>query len=379
VVRSVGVPTAVLVVVGILLAVAVRPGGAGDGPVADGSLGPGHLLYASDDDPDHLGIYRLDLTTGHVTAGQPLPGVTELVPIDDGLESIGITRRNTEGILEAFAVSSVTPNARVAPIADGDMIAWGPGGGSVLSVRTGADLRCRHDVRAEVADLSSWPPETAVVFRAERLCGDILSAAVDGDRAYLSIARGEVVRTSWTGPAQVLHREVPNRTFGSISPTGDMIVTPVRFLSSGIVPGRDPDPGPIAQLAGPSELTPRGRGGPAPISALGEPIQVQRTLAWARDGTSALVVGAPLDGVPAIYEVEGGVGEGDREAEEIWNVDGPIGGASYAEDGSVYLVMDRQMIHITDGVLDRVAIPEAAPVPTGPVLWLPLAPRSRAR
>ncbi len=378
-VRQVVVPTVVLLVVGILVALAARPAGGPARPPADGSLGPGHLLYASDDDPEHLGIYRLDLSTGHVTAGQPLPGVTELVPIADDLGSIGITRRNTEGTLEAFALSSVTPNARVAPIASGDMIAWGPEGESVLAVRTGPDVRCRPHVRADVVDLSTWPPQTIPVFRAGRLCGDVLAVALDRDRAYLSIARGEVVRTSWTSPAQVLHRAVPVRTLNSLSPTGDMIVTPVRFLSSGFIPGRDPDPGPIPQLAGASELTWRGRGGPAPITSGGEPIQVQRTLAWTPDGSRALVVGTPLVGEPAIYEMPGGVGEGDREADEIWGIEGPIGGASYDEDGSAYLVMDRQMIRITDGELSRIPLPEGAPLPTGPVLWVPTAPRSRAR
>ncbi|MEX2102121.1 MAG: hypothetical protein WEA54_06240, partial [Actinomycetota bacterium] len=370
--RHVLVPATVLLVAGAFLASTLRPAGRTDGAAVPSGGGPGVLLYSSDDDPDRTGIYRLDLESGSVTAGQPLPGVYELVRIADGLGSIGVTRLVPDGTRQAFTLSAISANARVFPIAIGDMISWGPRGLSVVSVDAGSDRRCRSDVSVEVVELAGAPARSTV-FRTDRLCGDILAAGRDLDRTYLSIARGEVVRTSWTSPARVLHREVPHRVIGSVSPTGDMIVTPVRFLSSGYVPGRNPDPGPIAQLAGGSELAWRGRGDPAPIvdDRDGTPLQVQRTLAWTPDGSHALTVAGPLEGEASIYEVPGGVGEGAREAHLMWRVEGPIGGATYADDGSIYLVMERQMIRIEDGELSRVEIPEDAPLPTGAVLWLP--------
>jgi hypothetical protein len=337
------------------------------------SAQPGHVLYSSDADPASSGIHTLDLSTGEVQAAQPVPNVVDLVRIDDDLSSIGITRVAEDGSLLAF-ITGLSPTARAFPVIGGDIITWGAEGLSVVGVWTGPDVRCRNDVRAEVVQLAS-SPRRSVVYRNDRLCGDVLAAGHDGDRAYLAIARGEVVRTSWTSPAGVLHRAVPNRTFSSISPIGDMIVTPVRFISSGLVPGRNRDPGPIPQLAGPSELAWAGRGGPAPIvDEEHRPLQVQRTLAWAPDGSAALVVGGPLDGGASIYELPASVAEGDRVAREVWPVEGPIGGATAVDDGSWFLVMDRQLIRVTDGMLDRVALPPGAPEPTGAVLWLPTLP-----
>src|SRR5436190_5309121 len=120
----------------------------------------------------------------------------------------------------------------------------------------------------------------------------------------------------------------------SVSPVGDMIVVPAVALL-----GR----GPLPVLG--SALFWRGKGGPLQLGIHGHSLTVERVLAWAPDGSSAVLLGS-LGGVRSVWTIGAGVGEGERTPTQIGpalpaapvlpgaRVAEPAG--SVADDGSVY-------------------------------------------
>ncbi|MEX2274074.1 MAG: hypothetical protein WEA10_00705 [Actinomycetota bacterium] len=344
------------------------------GPIVSGR---GTLVYAAEAGDGTEGIWAVDLATGSIVRGAEIDGISELFRIDDGRSStsIALTRIAVDGRSQALAIAGYgVIGARPDLLVVGDKVAWGPRGLSVSAASTvGDDESCAPAVRARAYDLARFQ-EIAVTEPGEA-CGQLLSTGRDEHRTYLSVADGERVRTTWVTAAGSPHRIGGHRALTGVSPTGDLLLTPVRFVSLGIVPVRTRFPEPIPQAISGTVLAWPGRGGPVPLMSGGERLLVQKVLAWSPDGARAIVLGSAGERV-GIFTFTTGAGTGQREARLLSPPRGPVGGATFLDDGTAVIAAAGRLFRLEPSGLHEVALPASAPLPQGPIAWMPPVPTS---
>jgi hypothetical protein len=340
---------------------------------ADAKALKGTLVYAADDGAGWARLWRWNLSTDTVQQGPRVRDPIELVSAygaDPGV--VGVTSRTAGGDLEGSLLRFLSPNDEATRLVRGDLVAWGPQGETVVALdRTLVRPPCERHLT--IVTKTIVPP--LVDRQYDRtLCGDILSVGRDSNTTYLTIRRDDLedrVDIVYAGYGRT-HPVLNGYALLSISPAADMLVVPEPALtpdSPVLVSNRSQGDLPPASIFG-TALFFRGLGvRPRPYRSDGDQLWVDRVLTWSSDSLTALVAGHLGDQV-GMYEITAGPSRHNEPPRFI----GPIEGSTWAtpaEDNVLFLVTDERVWVLRDGRLEPLAVPDAAPDPDGPIVWLP--------
>lgn len=331
---------------------------------------PGILVYATADRGGSARLWRWNLASGEVKRGPLIPDPLELVNVrSPGFGWLGITSDRGQGVLEASVLDSLEVEAEPERLGRGTIVTWARPGEALLVDRGPLSEGCRRTVSVSAAHVDR--PGRDRVLR-ETLCGDVLSVGRTSLGHFLTRLgpRGvDVVGAGYSDAGLLLS----DHALISVSPDGDMIVTP-----SADLPSIDPtsaegwsgsNPGP-AGVTGRASLYGQFRGPPVPYLVGGAPLQVDEVLAYGPDAWVALVVGRVGDGRPGLWELPL-LATGDRSIQPRWvGSDGGFTFAAYADDGTAYVATGGSLYVLQHHELKLIDGPERAPTPAGPLAWI---------
>jgi hypothetical protein len=307
----------------------------------------GVLVYSVSLPSGTTQLYRWDVATGVVSAGPKIPGLDSLSPTADP-GWVGVSRVLPSGQMEAAVLKTVTPGAVLKPLVTGRYVAFDASGTSAVSVDEGpATEGCNNRMTVDVREIAVGVEQ--VQYR-RHTCAFVLSVARAGGTTFLSMVRGHQLSIDFVG-YRVLHQILAGHKLESISSANDMLVVPDRGLSA--------------------RLFFRGTGAldPIPIGEGNLPLNLAFVLAWSPDASTTLVVGQ-LGSQVGIYEVEVGPGVSPRVPRFVASLPDRAW-ASYAADGTAYVSSGGRIFTLRGGRMTALVMPEGAPAPDGPVLWLP--------
>jgi hypothetical protein len=366
--------TSVAVVFGVILLLlavgspeTVRPPAPAPTPSAAGGPG-GILVYAS---PDGSGASRLglwDLARNRVREGPLIRDPVELVNVrSPSYGWIGVTTDLGDGVREAGVLDSLAPDALARTIGTGEVVTWAREGGSVILVERGPLLdACRRRIRIVAVHVDKEGREVVV---DEETCGDVPTVGRTSLGYFVTWQRpggADVVDSDIVGAgydqAGLLLRD---HALLSISPGGDMLVTPWRRASRERPPGSDPAP---VDVRGEAFVFSMFGGPPEPIRVSGVPLLVDRVLAYAPGATRALVVGRVGGREPGLWEVP--LDDPDRGAPRFLGSARRATWACYAADGTAFVVSGGRVWTSRGDGLVPLEPPVGAPAPGGPIAWI---------
>ena len=373
----------VFLVVGVVFAVllfVVSRGGPDDrtaGPpaVAGTVSTPGGLLvYAVSDGHGAARLWLWELGSDRFRKGPLVREPSEIVNVATPAYGwLGLTAPLGGGVHEASVLGSLAPDAKPRPLGRGDIVTWAGHGDSVVLVDRGPLLDdCRRAVTITSVRMRG---ERQVILHRE-LCGDVLSAGRTTIGYFLTVdgpLSTDVVGAGYPDAGLLL------RDHGviGIAPDGTMIVTPSTEFVPAVVATRpvagDYDPPPL-RIAGAASLFRQFRGPPVPLLVRGVALRVDRVLAWAPDGKSALVVARLGGDRPGLWSVPLAIVEGgSASARYLADVRG-VTAAAYASDGTAFVVTDERLWTFRHRSLEPIDVPAGAPAPNGPLAWIAREP-----
>lgn len=278
------------------------------------------------------------------------------------------------GTREAIIVDSLDAGAATTSLGRADFVTWVRQGTSAIFVDRGPLLDgCRRKIRVFVEQAGADGSE---VVMHETVCGDVLSAGRTSTGYFLTeqgLGRVDVVGEGYPDAGVLLEG------YGliAISPGGDMLVTPDTAFLPTIVPTRpvtgDYDP-PPAWIAGPAFAYRQFRGPPMPYLVRGVALRAEEVLGYAPGDEIALVVARLGGDHPGLWELPLGVARVESTtARYVADVAGATA-ASYASDGSAFVVTEGRLWLLRDHRLTPLDLPEGAPVPNGPLAWIAREP-----
>jgi hypothetical protein len=264
---------------------------------------------------------------------------------------LGITTLADDGSQRAGVLRARTATSRVTPLLGGDLVAWGPNGESAASATISRSAGgCGRTLELRRSDTRSLSVER--VFNDPDFCGRVRNLAEDVASTYLTLERRTRDPTSSSGVYYIgngrLHRVLADHEMLSMSPTADMLVRPVDDRGA--------------------ELFWRNAAQPRPYLLGGDPLFIDDVLTWTTGADAALVVGR-LGDRQGLFEVDTTPG-GSAVPRYVGTATGPASAAS-ADDGSIYIATGSHLEVWRDGELSEVPLPGGAPVPAGPMAWLP--------
>ena len=115
--------------------------------------------------------------------------------------------------------------------------------------------------------------------------------------------------------------------------------------------------------------SPTGIGGPITVGDGTDALTVERILSWSPDGSRVVLVGA-LGQRQGVFVLSAGAGTGPRVPRFVMPAGGTMD-ATFDDAGSLYLSVDGRIFVDRGGVLSRLELPEGAPAPGGPIVWIP--------
>lgn len=337
----------------------VRPGGQ-----------TGILVYATAVGRGSARLWRWNLASGEVQRGPLIADPVELVNIGSpSFGWLGITSDRGHGVLEASVLDSLELEAEPKRLGRGTIVTWARPGEALFVDRGPPPDGCRRTVSVSVAHVDR--PGRERVLR-ETLCGDVLSVgrtSVGHLLTRLGSNGADVVGAGYRDAGLLLS----DHAVISVSPDGDMIVTPSADLPS---IDRAPAEGgsgrnlvPI-RVNGTASLFGQFRGPPVPYLVGGAPLQVDEVLAYGPDAWVALAVGRVGDGRPALWELPL-FASGDPSIEPRWvGSDGGSTFATYADDGTAYVATGGSLYVLRHHALKPIDGPARAPTPAGPLAWI---------
>jgi hypothetical protein len=223
-----------------------------------------------------------------------------------------------------------------------------------------------------VVFLTVEPGSRTVVYRRPALCGDVVSVGRDQASTYFTLTTRAGGGIFIPGYQRRAHLVLPGHAVLSVAPTGRMLVAPLDRDPEEVRIGpwrarteRDPPPRPAA---GPAAVW-SGVGRPAPLALGRDQLVVGRVLAWSPSAARALVVGVLRD-VLGVFAIDTSADAADRTPRLVTELRGAVG-ATFARDGTALLAMGGRLYAVRAGGLRDVPLPEGAPAPSGPVVWLP--------
>jgi len=333
------------------------------GPTAPPSGAPdaqpasGRLVYLAGGSSRSSPSWVIELGEGRSRPGPRLPASTfELVDASGaGGGWIGVGSREDDGSITALVLDGSSTDARPRRLAHGDVLAWGPAGTTVVVGRNRSAGQGCPSILVDVVSVRTGSIQSGLAPGA--MCGPLLSLGRSAAANYLTGRADDGFGLYVTGTVGV-----PHLLFGRVALLGSSPVS--AFLlerRSAADQGPEPTPGTLLRW--------RGTGGPVRFEqAPGLPLFTWRVLAWSRDGLQAAVFGF-LGSVIGVYLLDVAPGQGPRAPVLVTRT--PQADATFADDGTLYVSSRGRLLRFADGALGEVPLPEGAPAPAGPILWLP--------
>lgn len=327
----------------------------------------GRLVFTVSEGDEMARVWRWNLTTDQVSRGPLVHAPVALVNVrSPGHGWLGVTSDDGSGTREASLLDSLDPDARTVPIGSGDIVTWTHRGGTVLIVDRGPLLDgCRRLIDVTAVHVGQRDAE---VVLHDTICGDVLSVGRTSVGYFLTVFGGGDVNVVGVGyeDAGVL---LPHHGVIDVSPGGQMLVTPAtEFMPAHPPPvGRNGPPIPVSGEAMRYRLF-----GGMPVDLLPDaaPLRIDRVLAYADGGTRALVIGRQGRDGAALWEVPLGIaGTVPAIPRYLLQVRGSTG-ATYANDGTAFLLTDSRLWHLRGDRLTALELPEGSPTPDGPIAWI---------
>jgi hypothetical protein len=359
---SIGV--ALVLAVAVIAAIELFPGpdsapraaAGNDSPATRSPVRAGSLVYLAGSD----GLWVVDLQAGGAGPGVSVPdGTRELVDLSGaGPGWIGFERARDGRRVSAAVIEGVGPDADVERLGHGDLVAWGPGGTSLVFARNGhAHGRGCAPVRINLVTVATRREQWALDDPG--FCGPVLSLSRSSAATYFTSATGDRLSVYLTGAVGVPHLMFDGLGVLSAAP-------PSAFLLNAHSAQRTLDERPSR---GGTLLGWKGIGGPITVGDGTDALTVERILSWSPDGSRVALVGA-LGEREGVFVLSAGAGTGPRVPRFVMPV-GRTMDATFDASGGLYLAMDHRIFVDRGGVLTRVRLPGDAPTPAGPIVWIP--------
>jgi len=309
-------------------------------------------------------LWRLDLATDRRYLGpQIAPALALIDATGVGQGWLGLTA-SIHGRQAAFLLHGTSPFIEPTLIDTGDLVAWGPGGSSVAvsSHRRTRPGGCRYE-RIDVTDVNTGIVEN--VLEQRKGCGHLVSLGRSEAATYYTRSTPSDVGIFFTGVVGVPHLVLDGYGMLSVSPASDFLVVPAGGSTTGGPPFGSSDGTPSGAV-----LFWQGHGGPVRLGDARKDLIVERVLAWSPDGAQAAMLGS-LGSRHGVFVLDAGPGV-ERRAPTFVVPGGHDLGATFDDQGMLYLVIGGHVFSYLDGVLSDVLLPgEDAPPPSGPIVWMP--------
>ena len=303
-------------------------------------------------------LWVVDLRAGGAGPGPRVPkGTRELVDLSGAAPGwIGIEQAR-EGRVWAAVVRGVVPDADIAGLGRGDLVAWGPNGTSLVLARNGhVQGKGCAPVRMNLVTVATGREEAALDDPG--FCGPMLSLSRSSAATYFTSASGGRLAVYLTGEVGVPHLMFDGLGVLSAAPPSAFLLN--ARTAQGTL---DERPGRGTLLGW------KGIGGPITVGDGTDALTVERILSWSPDGSRVVLVGA-LGQRQGVFVLSAGAGTGPRVPRFVMPAGGTMD-ATFDDAGSLYLSVDGRIFVDRGGVLSRLELPEGAPAPGGPIVWIP--------
>jgi hypothetical protein len=317
-------------------------------------------VYAVDRGDGTSRLWRWDLETGALLRGPAVPAPVELIHAYGAHPDwIGVTSRLDGGGLRASVLRFLEPADAAVPLIDGDRIAWDGRGMTVAALRQQpAPDGCVRRVAIDLVRLTTGDRDRQ--YERGRHCGRVLTLGRASLVTFFSLRLNGRTDIYFVGVQR--HRVLRDHTMVSVSPTSDLLVVPT--------PRRSDTYGGADVLGGEVSLFVPGLedAGPIPYGTRADRFEIERVLAWTIDSLAVLVQGR-WDGRAGLFALDGGVGDGLGPPRYL----GPISGsasATFSERGVAFVADGPSIRFLRDDVLEPLSLPEGAPEPDGPIVWI---------
>jgi hypothetical protein len=329
----------------------------------------GLLVYSVPDGTGAARLWRWNIVTGKVLKGPLIREPLALVNVRSTTYGwIGMTADLGNRVIEASVIDSLRPDAEADPLGSGDIATWARQATSIVLVDRGPLLDgCRREVRVTAIHLGIREHE---IVMDRTICGDVLSAGRTS-LGYFLTRQGldgvDVIGAGYADAGVLLH----DHGVIAISPGGDMIVTPATEFLPAVVPTRparaEYDPPPL-RVSGAAFYYTQFGGEPEPYVARGAPIRVDEVLGYSPGATTALVIGRRPGEHAGLWELPLGV-PGPETPRFVSDAEG-FTAVAYANDGTGFVVTKGRLWRLRNHRLTPLDVPEGAPTPTGPLVWI---------
>jgi hypothetical protein len=297
-------------------------------------------------------LWIWDLAAGSASPGPLLAAMPDVLVTSYTVSPgwIGVTITMPTGEQTAWVARFLEATDYPVEVARGAHVAWGGGGGYVSVAREHALGGCRHRL-----EIDNW---YVVAHHRERqfagvICGEATALGRDRLSSYVEVDRGPVpARTISLVSVGDLLPLVSNRELLSVSSESDLLV-------------RDP--------AGELQLYYH-QTRPIPVESGGRPFLPTRVLTWSADASQAFVLGAGGDGTKGVYRIVVGPRPRPRSPDLIFATDAEDAQATPTTDGDLFLATGGSVSRLHDGLLLPLPLPDGAPPPAGPILWIGTLP-----
>ena len=360
---GVSIGVAIVLAVAVVTAIEVFPEPASSPRVADNDrpasaapLRPGSLVYLSGSD----GLWVVDLQARGAGPGPSVPdGTRELVDLSGaGPGWIGFERARDGRSVSAAVVHGLDPDADVEGLGHGDLVAWGPGGASLVFARNGhAEGRGCAPVRISLVTVATQ--REAWALDDPGFCGPVLSLSRSSAATYFTSASGDRLSVYLTGAVGVPHLMFDGLGVLSAAPPSAFLLN--AHSAQGTLDERPSRGGTL--------LGWKGIGGPVTVGDGRDALTVERILSWSGDGSRVALVGA-LGEREGVFVLSAGAGTGPRVPRFVMPA-GRTMDATFDAAGGLYMGVDGRIFVDRGGVLTRLRLPGNAPRPTGPIVWIP--------
>ena len=319
----------------------------------------GAIVYAVDDGRGGSTLWMVDLLAEMGRPGPSIPaGTSELVDLSATAPGwIGVERRVRDRTIAAV-VRGTSADADIDRLGSGDLIAWGPGGRSLVFARNG---RIEHagcaPVRIRLVTVLTEKVEWALDDPG--FCGPVLSLSRSEAATYFSAASGDRLSVYLTGSVGVPHLTFEGVGMFSAAP-------PAAFL---LRPDASPRTSSGASREAGTMLGWKGVGGPVTVGDGEHDLAVDRILAWSSDGARVALIGT-MGARSGVFVLFAGSGTGPRVPRYVMPAGQTIDG-TFDANGRLYLATDGAIYVTRDGEPARVALPRGTPPPSGPIVWIP--------
>ncbi len=313
---------------------------------------PGTVVYAAADRHGRQRLWRLDLGTGEVVTGPTVPTASALhMATSAGPDWVGVDSPDGRGRVRVLLLPGMEPSVEPRLLGRGDLAAWAPFGGTVAIARHEgkAGNPCGRLVVSVIGVQLGFGGR---VFETDA-CVELAALGRDQVITYLELVQQGRPSLAYVGESGVPHDILHGYKMVSASPSADFLVTSDRPTARG------------------AALFWRGRGSPVALGDERHPLILRSVVAWALDGSRALVVGR-LGDRRGLFEIAAGPGtDGERRVPTFVGPSGAGVAAAYAEDGTAFVVERGRLMRYAGGTLSEVPLPDGAPPPFGPLGWVP--------